>query len=51
MKQVVLDLYWSARTNLQSMEVSKMKLSDRIKYEKALVQMDSIQQIIDKFNF
>lgn len=50
MKTVVNSLYWSAVDNLQSMKKSEMTLCERIKYEKALAQLDAMKKIIDQYN-
>ncbi len=49
MKSVINSLYYSAWNNLASMKKSEMKLSERIKYEKALTQLDAMKQIINQF--
>lgn len=40
MKQVLISLFYSSKNNLDKMEKSKMRLSDRIAYEKALTQIE-----------
>ncbi len=50
MKDIVNSLYYSATENLIDMKKERMLLSDRIKYEKALVQLSIMKKIIDKCN-
>lgn len=47
MKQVITNLYWEAIRELEKMHKTKMLLSDRIAFEKALVQLDAIKKILD----
>lgn len=51
MKQVIINLYHNAIWNLANMKKSEMSLSDRIKYEKALSQLETIKLILDNYNF
>jgi hypothetical protein len=48
MYKVIISLYYQAKNNLTSMKVSEMSLSDRIKYEKALTELDAMKQLIDR---
>jgi len=50
MKNVIDNLYYSAVNNLQSMRKSDMTLCERIKYEKALTQLDAMKRILDKYD-
>lgn len=51
MKQTMLYLYYQAVRNLESMRKSDMTLSERIKYEKALAQLDAMKRILDTAQF
>lgn len=48
MKNLIDTLYWEANRSLESMHKSDMTLTERIKYEKALVQLDIMKRILDK---
>lgn len=49
MKEVINSLYYSAINSLESMRKSDMTLCERIKYEKALVQLNAVKRILDKY--
>lgn len=48
MKQIIKDLYWETRKELQKIQKSKMSLSDRIAYERALERLDFINRLINQ---
>lgn len=50
MKSVINELYYAAINNLSAMKKSDMTLCERIKYEKALAQLDAMKRILDKYN-
>lgn len=50
-KNIINSHYHSARNNIVSIQKSKMALSDRIYYEKALVHLEAMKLIIDKYSF
>lgn len=50
-KDIITHLYYSAINNLWEMKVSEMSLRERVLYEKAIVQLDAMKRIIDKYGF
>lgn len=48
MKQLINNLYYDARNSLLSMKKSHMTISERIKYENAIIQLNMMKQIIDQ---
>lgn len=46
MKDIAFQLYYDARNNLLRMQKAKMSLSDRIAYEKAIVQLETMERIL-----
>lgn len=50
MKEVINKIYWDAKSNLGQMQLSKMSLKDRVKYEKGLAQLEAMKRIIDAVN-
>lgn len=51
MKSVIDNLYRSAKNDLNEMQKSQMSLKDRIKYERALANLDAMKQIVDQFTY
>jgi len=49
MKHVINNLYYEALRDLQQMKLSEMKLSERIKYERALIRLDALKKILDQY--
>lgn len=54
MKQIIKNLYWDAQRELNKMQKSKMSLSDRVAYEKALEKLELALTLLNqsevKFN-
>lgn len=50
MKQVIDNLYYSAINDLNAMRKSNMTLCERLKYERALIKLDAMKQILNKYN-
>ena len=48
MKNLMQNIYWDAERNLEDMKKSNMTLTERIKYEKAMVQLRMLKTLIDK---
>lgn len=48
MKDLLNSLYWDIERDLKSMQVSKMTLCERIKYEKAMVNLKTLKNVVDK---
>ena len=51
MKQLINNLFWDAERDFKSMRKSDMKLSERIKYEKAMLRLELMKQLMDKNDF
>lgn len=51
MKKVLEALYYQSRRELTEMQKSKMSLTDRVHYEKALTNLEAMKLIIDQSNF
>ena len=47
MKQLINQLYYYAKTDLEKMKKSNMTLCERIKYEKALTNLEAMKKVID----
>lgn len=48
MKELAQNLFYSARNNFSGMHKSKMTLTERIKYEKAMTQMEILEKVLNK---
>lgn len=48
MKQIIKNLHWDAKRQLERMQKSKMSLADRIAYEKALEKLELMTLLLDK---
>lgn len=47
MKQLINGLYYDAKSTLDKMKRSDMTLCERIKYEKALTNLEAMKRVID----
>lgn len=48
MKQIIKDLHWEAKRELDKMKKTTMSLADRIAYERALEKLDLMTKLLNQ---